>query len=232
MLEFHPFLNPHPSDPYYLARLSILQALTQIAPQTSGRVLDIGSGLSRGYEGLFKPYVAEYLCLDRNPEHNVDICSDCYNIPLANESIDTIVSTQVLEHLDTPMKMLQESHRILKSGGMAIMTIPMAWGLHEEPYDFYRYTKYGIEHLFAEAGYVDISVKPLEGLFASVIQLIIDEYHAIWSQRYPKPTSHAIKLINKTALWLDRKFPTQRFCLTYLATARKPAITLYSNYSL
>lgn len=220
-IEYHPFLNPSPSDPYYIARISILKALSAIAPQTSGRILDIGSGTSRGYEGLFKPYVNEYLCLDRKSESGVDICSDCYNIPLEDESVDVIVSTQVLEHLDTPSKMLQESYRLLKPGGMVIMTIPMSWGLHEEPYDFYRYTQYGIQYLFTEAGYKDICVKPLEGVIASVFQLLIDEYHPSWLSKNPKLTNHVIKILNKIAFKLDKKFFAPRFCLTYLSTAKK-----------
>ncbi|MBF2066006.1 MAG: class I SAM-dependent methyltransferase [Calothrix sp. C42_A2020_038] len=223
MQHYDYFLNPHISEPHYIARLGIIRDLSELAKETTGRVLDIGSGASRGYEKLFKPYVSEYLCLDRNPESNVDICSDCYNIPLDDNCIDVVLSTQVLEHLDNPSLMLKESYRVLKPGGTAIMTIPMSWGLHEEPDDFYRYTKYGIQYLLSEAGYVDIQIKPLEGLLASVIQLIIDEYYAIWLKSNKSAANHAVTILNKIALWLDKKFPTQRFCLTYLSTAHKPS---------
>ncbi|NDJ16280.1 class I SAM-dependent methyltransferase [Myxacorys almedinensis] len=222
MQEIHPFLNPHPCDPHYIARFSMLQGLSAIAPTVRGRVLDIGSGHLRGYEGLFKPYVDEYLCLDRQNIPTVDICSDCYDIPLDSHSFDSIVSTQALEHLDTPAAMLEESYRLLKPGGRLILTAPMTWGTHEEPYDFYRYTEFGIHHLLKHVGYIDITVEPLEGLMATIVQILIDEYHFEWRARNKKMCDFFIRHLNAIALRLDRKFPTRRICLTYLSVAVKP----------
>lgn len=222
MQEYNYFLHPNPSEPHYIARSKILRALGSVAPKTKGRVLDIGCGEFRGYEGLFKPYVDEYLCLDRMQKESIDICSDCYNIPLENNSFDTVLSTQVLEHLESPNKMISESYRLLKPGGLFIMTVPMTWGLHEEPYDFYRYTKYGIKHFLVEAGYTEINVEPLEGLFASLIQLLVDEYYAVWHSWNKKVFTFVIYCLNKLGFLLDEKFPTQRLCLTYISTARKP----------
>lgn len=222
MQDFHPFLNPHPSDPHYIARFTMLKGLSAIAPTASGRVLDIGSGNLRGYEELFKPYVEQYLCLDRQDVPTVDICSDCYDIPLDSESFDVVVSTQALEHLDTPAAMLKESYRLLKPGGRLILTAPMTWGTHEEPYDFYRYTEFGIHHLLGQAGYTEITVEPLEGLMATLVQLFIDEYHFKWRAKNKRVCDFVIKHLNSLALSLDRRFPTRRICLTYLSTAVKP----------
>lgn len=164
MQAFHYYLRPHPQDPHYLARSTIIAALSKLAPTVKGRMIDLGSGHSRGYEGLFKEHVDEYLCIDWQYAENVDICADCYNIPLPDASIDTVLSTQMLEHLVTPERMLKEAFRLLKPGGSLILTAPMVWGLHEEPVDFYRFTEYGLRYLLEHAGFSEIRIQPLEGL--------------------------------------------------------------------
>ncbi|PSB27228.1 class I SAM-dependent methyltransferase [Stenomitos frigidus] len=222
MQGFHYYLHPHPQDPHYIARSTIIAALAKLAPSIKGRMVDIGSGHSRGYEALFKTHVNEYLCVDRQYAENVDICADCYDVPLADHSVDTILSTQVLEHLETPSRMLKETYRLLKPNGNLILTVPMVWGLHEEPVDFYRYTEYGLQYLLEQAGYIDVKVQPLEGLFAVLVQMLIDEYHASWLANYRRFASFGIGALNRVALWLDQAFPTRRLCLTYLVTAMKP----------
>lgn len=226
MQEFHYYIHPHPQDPHYIARSTIVAALLELVPTVKGRMVDIGSGHSRGYEGLFKSHVCEYLCVDQQYAENVDICADCYNIPLPEGSIDTILSTQVLEHLSTPDLMLKEAYRLLKPGGNLILTAPMVWGLHEEPVDFYRYTEYGLRYLLEHVGYVNVKVQPLEGLFAVLLQMIIDEYYATWLAKNQRFASLLIGGLNRLALWLDQIFPTRRLCLTYVVTAFKPEQTL------
>ncbi|MBW4470181.1 MAG: methyltransferase domain-containing protein [Stenomitos rutilans HA7619-LM2] len=223
MEDFHYYLNPHPQERHYIARSTIIAALKKLAPTVKGRMIDIGSGPLRGYEDLFKAYVSEYLCIDRPSVENVDIGADCYNIPLPNASVDTILSTQVLEHLVTPDRMLKESYRLLKAGGSLILTAPMVWGLHEEPFDFYRYTEHGLRSLLEQAGYVDIAIHPLEGLFAVLLQMFIDEYHVGWSTKNQRLATLMTGALNRLALWLELMFPTRRLCLTYLAVATKPA---------
>lgn len=229
MQDFHYYLNPHPQDPHYLARSTIVTALSALVPSVKGRMVDLGSGLSRGYEGLFKTHVSEYLCIDWQYAENVDICADCYNIPLPDTSVDTILSTQMLEHLVTPERMLQEAYRLLKPGGNLIVTAPMVWGLHEEPVDFYRYTEYGLRYLLEHSGYIDINIQPLEGLFAVLLQMIIDEYCAVWLAKNQRVAAYFIGALNRIALWLDRALPTRRLCLTYIATATKPGEALHPS---
>ncbi|XGV98057.1 MAG: methyltransferase domain-containing protein [Leptolyngbya sp. BL-A-14] len=222
MQAFHYYLRPHPQDPHYLARSTIIAALSKLAPTVKGRMIDLGSGHSRGYEGLFKEHVDEYLCIDWQYAENVDICADCYNIPLPDASIDTVLSTQMLEHLVTPERMLKEAFRLLKPGGSLILTAPMVWGLHEEPVDFYRFTEYGLRYLLEHAGFSEIRIQPLEGLFAVLLQMVLDEYYAVWLAKHQRLAKSCIGLLNRLALWLDQVLPTRRLCLTYFATATKP----------
>lgn len=117
----------------------------------NGRLLDIGCG-EKPLQNMFAPYVTEHIGLDHqdslHSKDNVDIFGSAYEIPKKNEYFDTILCTAVLEHLEEPDKAIAEANRVLKKGGIAIYTVPFFWHLHEEPRDFYRYTKYGLKYLF------------------------------------------------------------------------------------
>lgn len=78
-------------------------------------------------------------------------------LPIENECANTIVSISVLEHLSNPQLTLNESFRILKSGGFAFLQVPFQWMVHEAPFDFFRYTPYGLKLLLSNAGYENIS---------------------------------------------------------------------------
>lgn len=103
--------------------------------------------------------------LTTNAIKPVDLVASACNIPVKVESFDTILCTAALEHLEEPEMALREACRVLKPGGHAIYTIPFFWHLHEEPRDFYRYTKYGIRYLFEKAGFEIVELKPLSGFW-------------------------------------------------------------------
>lgn len=89
---------------------------------------------------------------------NVDIVSSAYSINLAGNMADYVVSFQGLEHLEEPYSMIAEAYRLLKPGAEICLTFPMSEHLHEEPYDFFRYTEHGISYLLKKAGFDDIRV--------------------------------------------------------------------------
>jgi len=76
----------------------------------------------------------------------IDLFGTAYNIPVDDNYFDTALCTAVLEHLEETSDVTKETHRVLKAGGYAIYTVPFFWHLHEEPRDFYRYTKYGLKY--------------------------------------------------------------------------------------
>jgi ubiquinone/menaquinone biosynthesis C-methylase UbiE len=133
-----------------------------------GRLLDIGCG-EKKKRFLIGDCVEEYVGLDHKDSiHNltaVDIIGTAYDIPVLDNSFDSILCTAVLEHLEQPLLALKESFRVLKPDGHALYTVPLFWHLHEEPRDFYRYTKYGLEHLFKEAGFEVVEIVPLSGFW-------------------------------------------------------------------
>ena len=142
----------------------------------SGRLIDVGCG-SKPYEAMLAPYVSEHVGLDhewtKHEINNVDIFGTAYEIPVDDASFDSAICTAVLEHLERPESALRECFRVLKSQGVAIYSAPFIWHLHEAPRDFYRYSKYGLEFLFKEAGFEIISIKPLAGFWVTFGQMLV-----------------------------------------------------------
>jgi SAM-dependent methyltransferase len=136
------------------------------------RVIDIGAG-EAPYRELFSDQ--RYVTLDRaDTPHSggVDLHGDADSIPAEDGSFDVVVCTQVLEHVPEPLAALREFRRVLRAGGLLIATVPFLWEEHEAPFDYYRYTRYAIEHLASRAGFVDVEVAPRTDCFTTAAQLL------------------------------------------------------------
>jgi 3-oxoacyl-[acyl-carrier protein] reductase len=89
----------------------------------------------------------------------VDVICLATDLKFENNKFDTVLATQVLEHVYDHHAMIKESYRVLRPGGQMILTVPFTWELHEEPYDFFRLTKHGLKELFEEAGFEIVYIK-------------------------------------------------------------------------
>jgi len=164
----------------------------------TGVLLDVGCG-SKPYAPLFRDRVLWHwgvdlpnkLSANQNPK-NVDIYADLRNpLPFCDLSMDTVLCTEVIEHHSEPSFLFSEMCRVLNHGGHLILTAPQVWGLHEEPYDYYRFTKYGLQHLAEKAGFEVIQIRPRGGLWAMVTQRISSFLHF----RFAKGRGSCWKLI-------------------------------------
>lgn len=138
------------------------------------RVLDVGAG-DAPYRELFRH--VEYVTTDWSESvHDDAVASDVIAsadaLPLASESFDVVVSTQVLEHVPEPQRVLAELYRVVRPGGTLLLTAPLAWEIHEAPYDFYRYTRFGLEHLLRSAGFAELAVVERTDSFTTLGQLM------------------------------------------------------------
>ena len=95
-------------------------------------------------------------------------------IPLKNNSIDYILSTQVLEHMKNPDKLFKEASRVLKKGGKMFLTTNFLYEIHMAPYDYFRFTKYGLAALSKSNGLKIESIKPQGGIFQVIFYLTIN----------------------------------------------------------
>jgi len=145
--------------------------LEKYIPIYKGILYDLGAGESP-YKDFFLLHADKYIAVDwsgSRHETKADIVANLNEpLPIESEVADTIVSLSVLEHLYEPQFMLNESFRILKNGGGIVLQVPWQWWVHEAPYDFYRYTPYGLEYLFKRAGFVDIKIEPQAGFFTTM----------------------------------------------------------------
>ncbi len=169
--ELRAFVDECPNE-----RRTILEFMLQVSEELEPgeRVLDVGAG-EQPYRELFGH--VQYLTTDwANSVHpgarRVDFVAPADDLPIPPESFDAVLSTQVLEHVAEPADVLRELHRVLKPGGRIYLTLPLAWELHEEPFDFYRYTRYGISHLLREQGFTAIDAQPRNDCFTTLAQLM------------------------------------------------------------
>ncbi len=101
------------------------------------------------------------------------IC-DIQDIPVASQRYDAIICTQVLEHVNNPQNVFNELSRILKSGGTLHLTTNFIFPIHGAPYDFYRFTNYGLHNLSDESGFTEIQITSRGGCFSLFAKLIFD----------------------------------------------------------
>ena len=192
----------------------------------TGRLLDIGCG-TKTKKLLVGEYVDEYVGLDhvdsQHDQSQVDMFGPAYEIPDEQNSFDCLLSTAVLEHLEEPQRALDEAYRVCKPGGHAIYTAPLVWHLHEEPRDFFRYTRHGLRHLFETAGFTIIEITPMAGFWVT-FGTEFGYYLQRFSRGIFKPFVKSVVLINNLIYpRIDRwVFKDERFAWAYLVVVRKP----------
>ncbi|MDR2337792.1 MAG: class I SAM-dependent methyltransferase [Deltaproteobacteria bacterium] len=141
--------------------LTIFRHLKAILPFYTGKVLDIGCGNSP-FRFLIHPSQAEYLGVDIKAASNfgyqnqAKIEFDGENLPFLDGSIENIIFTEVLEHLENPENLIAEMYRVLKAGGKAVVTIPFSARVHYIPNDYCRYTPYKLQKLFSAFSEIEI----------------------------------------------------------------------------
>lgn len=142
-------------NPFYFARTGLAKNIKELAFNITGRTLDVGCG-SKPYAGLYRS--DEYIGLEIDtPQNrlskNADYFYDGNSFPFADASFDSIVANEVFEHVFNPDQFLNEAARVLKDGGLVLMTMPFVWDEHEQPYDFARYSSFGIKALLEKQGF-------------------------------------------------------------------------------
>jgi SAM-dependent methyltransferase len=116
----------------------------------------------------------------------IDIVSDITSVPQPDASFDVVLCTEVLEHVPEPLAVLRGIARVLKPGGRLYLAAPQSWHQHQKPYDFFRYTSFGLRHLLARSGLEVVELSPMGGYFWFMsFQLQMFNYWAF--SRVPTP---------------------------------------------
>lgn len=188
-----------------------------ISKYSNGKLIDIGCG-NKPYTSMLYPYINEHIGCDiiQSSDNKVDVICEATNIQLPSETFDTAFSTQTIEHVGEFQLMVNEAYRLLKPGGHFIVSGPMYWPIHEEPFDFHRFTKYGFEQSLKKAGFEVVEVLPNGGKWAFLGQAIIHTLPNILT--FPK----LFKVIhNQFFKFLDKAFYDPSNTLNYVAIGRK-----------
>ncbi|MGW8179661.1 MAG: class I SAM-dependent methyltransferase, partial [bacterium] len=133
-------------------------------PSTASVVLDAGAG-----EARFRSYFSncKYIALDSGvgdadwDYSQVDVHGDLSMIPAASEIADIVLNVQVLEHVPEPAKVLAELFRVLKPGGSLFLTAPQGLHEHQQPNDYYRFTRFSLLQLLRDAGFDSVEIEPM-----------------------------------------------------------------------
>jgi SAM-dependent methyltransferase len=167
---FGVFLNP-----YFFIRKGISEAIISNAEYMKGRLLDFGCG-SKPYKSLIN--VHEYIGLDieqvghSHKNEQIDVYYDGKNIPFADNHFDVVFSSEVFEHIFNIEEIIFEIHRVLKANGHLLITLPFVWDEHEIPFDFARYTSFGIRHLLEKRGFKIIKLMKTGNYVEVIFQLL------------------------------------------------------------
>ncbi|MCG9969087.1 class I SAM-dependent methyltransferase [Pelotomaculum terephthalicicum JT] len=131
-------------------------------------ILDAGAG-ECAYKKFFShcKYISVDLAVGEEKwnYHNLDYIAPLDDLPFDDSSFEAILCTQVLEHLERPGEAVKELYRVLKPSGKLFLTAPMAHKEHQVPYDFYRFTSFGLESICKDAGFDEITITPFGGMF-------------------------------------------------------------------
>jgi SAM-dependent methyltransferase len=140
------------------------------AVQPGELVLDAGAGRAP-YRSLFahaRYETADFLAVKGKKYVKPDYVCDLAEIPVADARFDHVVLTQVLEHVPDPAAVLAELHRVLRPGGTLWLTAPLFYAEHERPYDFFRYTQFGLRRLLEGAGLEVVEIEWMEGYLGTL----------------------------------------------------------------
>jgi 2-polyprenyl-3-methyl-5-hydroxy-6-metoxy-1,4-benzoquinol methylase len=155
-----------------------------ISRYSQGELLDVGCG-NKPYEVLFKDKISSYLGCDvvQSDLNKVDVICEATSLTFDNYRFDTVFSTQVIEHVGDPFRMLEEINRVLKKDGILILSAPFCWELHEEPFDFFRYSKYGLKSMIEKNGFEILELKANGGKWAAIIQMNLNILYSSFKRK-------------------------------------------------
>jgi SAM-dependent methyltransferase len=183
---FFPGLIAVLFNPFYFARRNLASAISESSSTIHGNLLDVGCG-TKPYRSLFKVEGYRGLDIDSPITRERGIADDLYDgkqFPYQGDSFDAVLCNQVLEHVFNPDDFLTEINRVLKPGGKLLLTVPFVWDEHEQPYDYARYSSFGLKALLENNGFKIVRHRKLAA-DATILFQLTNAYLFKLSQRWP-----------------------------------------------
>jgi SAM-dependent methyltransferase len=194
-------------------------------------LIDIGFG-SSAYHGLFQ--FSRFLSLDLDRYHHPSIQVDIHSLPLSECVAQTVLVTEVLEHLSEPERALREIRRVMAPGGYLCLSVPFVYGMHGE--DYRRWTKAGLTLLIENSGFELAWIGENGGPFAAIANILVALLLEIFAPtgsregdlgNWPKYLTHFTGLLllaplTFVLLAMDSVYPKKNFTSGYVALLRRP----------
>jgi SAM-dependent methyltransferase len=230
------FILPTPLHAGFWVRRRLRAALTEASASAHGVLFDVGCG-QKPYAALLRGRISRYIGMEYMPGagyrgNAADVCGDAARIPLAASSVDTVLCTEVLEHVPDPDAVVREIARVLKPGGTVICTAPFCYPVHDD-YDFFRYSPGTVAMLMRRHGLDVVSERPLAGTavtLAVMFNLYWFEAGFIWTRwLYPfslvlRPLLWLLAAAVNMAGWIfERVIPSKLLSFNHLTIGRRPA---------
>ncbi len=137
-------------------------------------------------------------------------------MPLDDQSIDTVLSTQALEHANDVDFYLGECSRVLKGSGVLILTAPMQWRHHEVPYDYHRFTRYGLIEYLGRHDFTIKKIRSCGGVYALLGQIFLNHLSEKGIRK-----KFVYRFVNRLFLWLDKKIYDSEDTINWMCIAEK-----------
>ena len=213
----------------WLANHKIIAALERVRRHASGALLDVGCG-SKPFAPLFAGRVSRYWGSDLRASRYLgsqrpDAFATAEAQPFRAASFDTVLGLSMLTYLPEPGRMIHEAHRVLRPGGVLILEFTQMVPLHDEPHDYFRFTRYGAEYLLRNAGFATLQIVPVGGLWARVGLSVIAGLNRVNRGPTRVLTELPVRLLYVVLQLvfeaLDRAFFDPREVLAHIVVARK-----------
>jgi len=189
----------------------------------NARILCIGAG------GLLDNMIkqtpgTDAVSIDIDEARNPDIVMDTTAMTFEDQRFDAVYMMEVLEHVTSPRAALSEVQRVLKDGGRFAMSTPFIFGIHEEPWDYWRFSRHGLEHLLT--GFTEQKIRPRNGYYTSIVVLFM---RTIFSPGRKRQLIGGLAIILGLPFFallvlLDRISPDHRCTTGYFVTCLKPSL--------
>jgi len=161
-------------NPFYFARSGLYSNISDLIPSLKGRLLDVGCG-SRPYEDLFLGDCYIGLELDSKETRaaaNADHFYDGIKIPFDDDSFDSMLCNQVFEHVFNPKDFIVEVNRVLRKDALILISVPFVWDEHEQPFDYARYSSFGLRHILNNNGFEVVEYRKSNDGIEVIFQLL------------------------------------------------------------
>ncbi len=170
--------------PFYFVRKNLYVNIKRLAPRLSGSIMDFGCG-AKPYKNLFSKCTS-YIGVDietSGHDHTgekIDVFYDGKTLPFDDESFDNIFSSEVYEHVENIDEIIGELHRVLKPNGLMLLSAPFVWNEHEIPYDFHRFTSFGIAKLLEKNGFEVVDSSKSTSYIEIIYQMKAEYYRNLF----------------------------------------------------